>query len=125
MAVGLFAAFKALPWPELLTLAPTVVQSARKLWNSARADESKNSVPSANGTLGNTESRLRTLEARVAEIASEAVSSAELIKSLAEQNSQLVQAVEILRVRTRGLLWATATAWLMTLALLLTVVILR
>jgi len=54
------------------------------------------------------------LEARTAEIARQAVTSAELVKSLAEQNAQLVRAVEILRLRTRKLVWFAGVLGLAT-----------
>jgi hypothetical protein len=121
VAAAWLAAFKVFPWREALALAPTIVQAARALWNTVRTDESTNAAPSTEAASDN-ETRLRALEARVAEIASEAISSAELVKSLAEQNAELVQAVEILRIRTRGLLGATALTWLMMLALLSAVI---
>jgi hypothetical protein len=55
-------------------------------------------------TISGIERRIRALEAAMAESKSEAASSAELIASLAKQNARLVDAVEILRIRTRYLL---------------------
>ena len=47
----------------------------------------------------------RTCEEKIASSSREAVSSVELLKSLAEQSAQLVEAVENLRLRTRKLVW--------------------
>ena len=60
------------------------------------------------------ESRLTVLEARVHEMSDEAIASAEILRSLAEQNAKLVEAVNVLRLRTRILLWATAALALAT-----------
>jgi hypothetical protein len=49
----------------------------------------------------------------------EAVSSTKLIGSLAEQNSRLVEAVEILRIRTRALLVFSLVLALTVLGLVL------
>ncbi|HJV86262.1 MAG TPA: hypothetical protein VJ698_12385 [Noviherbaspirillum sp.] len=54
------------------------------------------------------ESRVSALESEIAELKQELISSADLIKALAEQNSQLVQAVSALQKRARLLLVAVA-----------------
>lgn len=108
MAISLIAAFKAIPWSDVLTAAPVIVQGAEKLWGSvarkgAATVEVGDAVPPREETLALVELRVQQLEARVADLQGEALASSELIKSLAEQNSQLVRAVDVLRVRTRAL----------------------
>jgi hypothetical protein len=49
------------------------------------------------------EARLSSVEGKIEDMAREALSSAELVKSLAEQNAQLVQAVQILSSKVRRL----------------------
>jgi len=130
MAISLLAAFKAIPWTDVITAAPTIVQGAEKLWGTVT--KKKNGAPEAPAaTTGQhapetgsaVDARLQALETRIADLQSEALSSSALIKSLAEQNAQLVKAVEILRVRTRILLrWgglALAVALLCAIAALL------
>lgn len=103
MAIGWLTAFKAIPWGDVIAAAPTVAQGAKKLWGAVgRGDAGSAAAP---GSLSaDAEGRLRTLEAQIAGLQRENAASSELIKSLAEQNSRLVDAVEILRVRTRALL---------------------
>jgi hypothetical protein len=48
--------------------------------------------------------RVRFLEAKLIELSDEQRSSAELIKSLAEQNALMVEAIEVFRVRVKMLL---------------------
>jgi len=113
MAISLLAAFKAIPWTDVLAAAPTIVQSAEKLWgtvtrkkneqDAAEINPVEHPAPQEAPTLSGLDARLQLLDARFAELHSEALSSSELIKSLAEQNAQLVRAVEILRRRTRVL----------------------
>ena len=128
MAIGWLAAFKTIPWAEVLAVAPTIVQGARKLWTSVRKQEQPVSPQSHqldakhssdSESLSAIGARVLSLESRSKEMADEVVSSLELIKSLAEQNSRLVQAVEILRVRTRVLVWLFGVLGLVTLALFL------
>lgn len=103
MAISWLTAFKAIPWGDVIAAAPTVAQGAKKLWGAVgRGDAGSAAAP---GSLpADAEGRLRTLEAQIAGLQREIAASSELIKSLAEQNSRLVDAVEILRVRTRVLL---------------------
>lgn len=103
MAISWLTAFKAIPWGDVIAAAPKVAQGAKKLWGAVgRGDAGSAAAP---GSLpADAEGRLRTLEAQIAGLQRENAASSELIKSLAEQNSRLVDAIEILRVRTRVLL---------------------
>ena len=124
----LAAAFKAIPWKEVVAAAPSLVEGTKQLWGSVtrtekqpspahgHSDDSSSTHPD---DLSAIEARLLSIEARAAEIARQAVTSAELIKSLAEQDAKLVQAVEILRIRTRKLVWFAAALGLATGFLLL------
>jgi hypothetical protein len=121
-------AFKTIPWKEVLVAAPSVVQGARKLWSSVKGKEEAlatagtQAEPSPHShaeALAALDARLVVLESRLKVVSDEAAASSELIKSLAEQNSRLVQAVEILRIRTRALLWLSSVLALAILALFL------
>jgi hypothetical protein len=103
MAISWLTAFKAIPWGDVIAAAPAVAQGAKKLWGAVgRGDAGPAAAP---GSLpADAEGRLRTLEAQITGLQRDNAASSELIKSLAEQNSRLVDAVEILRVRTRALL---------------------
>jgi len=103
MAISWLTAFKAIPWGDVIAAAPAVAQGAKKLWGAVGKDDAGPAV--APGSLpADAEGRLRTLEAQITGLQRDNAASSELIKSLAEQNSRLVDAVEILRVRTRALL---------------------
>jgi hypothetical protein len=91
-------AFKVIPWGELIAAAPTVVKGAQKLWAAVR----KQDAPRAAGQ--GPEAGQRALEAQVEELRRELTAASELVTRLAEQNSRLIEAVDVLRVRTRLLL---------------------
>ena len=129
----LAAAFKAIPWKEVVIAAPSIVEGTKKLWSSVTRTEkqpgpAKEQANEASSTRSDQlyaiDARLLALEAKTTDVAREAVTSAELIKSLAEQSAQLVQAVEILRLRTRRLVWFTVVLGLSTGVLLLWVILL-
>lgn len=101
MGMGWITAFKAIPWGDVIAAAPTVAQGAKRLWNTVKSRSEEEAASAGSAGVDN---RLHKLEERVSELERESAASSELIRSLAEQNARLVQAVEILRVRTRVLL---------------------
>ena len=91
---GWISAFKVIPWAELLIAAPAVVSGARKLWATIGK---KDAVPAAGQTPE------AHLQAQIDELRNELAATSELLATLAEHNGRLVEAVAILRVRTRVL----------------------
>jgi hypothetical protein len=99
MPVGWMTALKLVPWGDVIEATPQIVQAARRLMGRS-ADEQAQAQHAATVTL-------QALQERVAQLEDEQVQSARLIQQLAEQNAQVVRAVEALRVRGQRLLWAT------------------
>lgn len=111
---GWITAFKVIPWADVIAAAPTVARGAKKLWDAVRergVEERGEPAPDS------TEGKLRALEAEVRDLRKELADSMELINSLAQQNERLVEAVNLLRIRTRALLFACAAALLLLAAL--------
>jgi hypothetical protein len=111
MAINWILALKAVPWADVVQAAPHIVKGARRLFNSARQSEAVAVEPSEwSGDVGDpaaAHARLRQLEAGLQALDREQQESAELIRSLAEQNARLVEAIEIMRARVRLLLALT------------------
>lgn len=95
---GWITAFKAIPWAELLAAAPVVAKGARKLWASVKKKDAPPPVTSR------PEDRVQALEAQIDELRSELTATSELVTTLAEHSGRLVEAVAVLRARTRMLL---------------------
>lgn len=105
MPIGWMTALKLVPWGDVIEATPQVLQAARKLMRSSKAE----TEPDAQGLAdGQTPSPLEQLQARVQRLEAEQRASAELIQSLAEQQAVVVQAVEALRRRNRLLVAAIA-----------------
>ena len=112
MAVGWVTALKLVPWGDVLEATPQILQSAKKLLGATR----KGTADAAAGTLAGAGDaatppvalQLQQLRERVARLEQEQQESAVLIQSLAEQNAQVVQAVEVLRLRNQRLTAAIA-----------------
>ena len=112
MAVGWVTALKLVPWGDVLDATPQILQAAKKLLGSTR----QGTADAAAGTLAGAGDaatppvalQLQQLRERVARLEQEQQESAVLIQSLAEQNAQVVQAVEVLRLRNQRLTAAIA-----------------
>jgi len=112
MAVDWLASLKHVPWSKVLGAAPTIVEGGRKLWDRVARRNAEETpagaakrdaplpVPEA---LAAMELRLDALETKSAQLRDEAVASFDVVRSMAEQHSQLVHAVDVLLVRTRVL----------------------
>lgn len=93
MAVSWITALKVIPWGDVVENAPAVLRGAKKLW-------SKMGPPAG----AHAPDPLAALQQELARLKEQLDSAASLISSLAEQNARLVEAVDILRLRTRILL---------------------
>lgn len=110
MAIGWMTALKIIPWADVLESAPHIVKAAKRLFSATKADastfaeSSESSTSTGDNSLANLDKRIRLIETRIIELSEEQKSSTELIKSLAEQNALIVEAVEVFRVRIKLLL---------------------
>ena len=107
MALSWMSALKVIPWSDVIDAAPGLVKGARKIFTRSQQTE----VPAASaepGSSGDLSDRVSQLEASLAQIAEQQGATARLVESLAEQNARIVEAVDILRVRTRLLMGACA-----------------
>ncbi len=132
MAIGWISALKVIPWKDVLEAAPGMVKGAKRLFTAAKAETNSQPIADSSPTivsfdaegLANLDNRVRHLQAKVFELNSEQNSSAKLIKSLAEQNARVVNAIEIFRVRIKILIYVCFLLGI-TLAALIFVVMLK
>ena len=120
---GWLSALKFVPWGQVIEAAPQIVQGARKLMRrseheTAAAPPRPVATSAATGSPDTLAQQLATLEQRVAQLHEEQRASAVLIRSLAEQNAQVVRAVDALRARTRWLGLACALLGVISTGLL-------
>jgi len=118
MAIPWLMALKAVPWGDVIEHAPSVLKAARKLMDrqspgqegSAATQTAVSAVPS----LGELKNALIAAQGQIDRQAQAQRELAETLAELAEQNARLVSAVQVLRLRTRVLMWAGAAVlvWL-------------
>jgi ribonuclease D len=117
MAIGWLLVLQSVPWTEVMRNAPKVADGAKKLWNAIA-----NKKPPSPETVSPTEqatlspeaqaiailqTQVAALEIAAADLHNQMLASSELIKALAEQNTQLVQRIEANRMRVFWLIVAT------------------
>ena len=117
-----------IPWGQVVDNAPKVASGAAKLWTavtgarkpsaSAESEAAAASSAQAPSELEALRAQVHVLQATVAQLQEQMQASSELIKALADQNTQLVQRVELNRVR----LVRVATAAGVSIVLLLSAV---
>jgi hypothetical protein len=112
MAIGWMSVLQLVPWGEVIRNAPQVAEGAKKLWKNVAGQEGT-PPPSAPATaaaptdLASLQVRLSEAEQALAALHEQMLASSEIIRALADQNTQLVQRVEAHRVRVKWLTLAT------------------
>lgn len=107
MAIGWLSVLKMVPWGDVISNAPKVADGARKLWSAVAkppgAEVPRTVAQSELSPDAHTNAKLQAqLAAALAEIATlhdQMLESSELIKALADQNTQLIKRVEVNRIR--------------------------
>ncbi len=125
MPIPWITVLQAVPWSEVIRNAPKVADGAKKLWNAVARKPASPEVAEASTqpavlpesqTMAALEARATALEAAVTDLHGQMLAASELIKALAEQNTQLIQRIEANR---RHVLWLSAATTVMVLAALL------
>ena len=110
MAIGWISLLSAVPWKDVISSAPAVADSAKKLWNTVTKKVPLENIPTFELTAGaSTDSevinkllnKLNELDTTVIELQKQMLASSELIKALADQNTALIKRVEVNRIRLR------------------------
>lgn len=114
MAIPWLLALKVIPWGDVIEHAPKVLNAARKLMDRTPPPESGaplevfDPAPGQPPSLGELKNRLVEARQLIEQQARTQEQMAQTLAELAEQNARLVGAVEMLRLRTRVLLWVAA-----------------
>ncbi|MBK9324903.1 MAG: hypothetical protein KBF24_05210 [Thiobacillaceae bacterium] len=133
MAIPWMVLLRNVPWTDVIRTAPKVAEGAKKLWDTvggktprrpspdggmeaASSSEPLSSEPRSteSRTIADLQARLATLETTATNLHDQMLASSELIKTLAEQNAQLVARVEAHRVRVMWLAGALVMLGIIT-----------
>lgn len=97
MPINWIAAVKLIPWADVVQATPTVVRGAKDLWSRTK----KSTARAQDASAPLVADSLPHLSARVGQLESEQLEATALITALAEQNAQLVAALDNLRSKIR------------------------
>ena len=110
MAIGWLSVLKMVPWSDVIQNAPKAAEGAKKLWGSVSGRAAPGASPGPHSPLTSSAPTLTALQSRVdaLEDATDALhaqmlASSALIKTLTEQNTQLIARVEVNRIRLLSL----------------------
>jgi protein-tyrosine-phosphatase len=126
MAIPWLVVLQAVPWTDVIKNAPKVAEGARKLWSAvskkspaqSRAGDSLERSPASEAdTIALLQERVAALENTATELHNQMLASSELIKTLAEQNAQLIRRIEANRKRLVWLALVTALVGVAVFAL--------
>ena len=132
MAIGWLSVLQLVPWGDVISNAPKIADGAKKLWGTVAkkppgmdfpaAGEQPRLLPQAQA-IAMLESQLAQAQLALDALHAQMLASSELIKALADQNTQLVKCAETQRIRTRWLsvvtgvlALAVAASWVLLLA---------
>ena len=116
MAIGLLSVLQMVPWGDVIGNAPKVADGAKKLWSAVAKKPPSAELPAASArpalspeaqSIAILQVQLVAAEAAVSDLHNQMVASSELIKALADQNTQLIKRVEANRIRVLWLSGAT------------------
>jgi len=113
MAFPWLVALKLIPWTDVIEHAPTVLKTAKKLLARQPVEGARRDAPS--GVTVNEASRLGQLEDEVLSLRNDMADVVRSHAALAEQHARLINAVDVLRWRTR---WLGAAVVALLVALL-------
>ena len=118
MAIPWLSVLKMVPWSEVISNAPKVAEGAKKLWTavSRKSRTTESTAESTQPALSPEAQSIAMLQAQLADLQQQMLASSELIKALADQNTQLIRRIEDNRMRT---LWLAGASFVLGLALVI------
>jgi hypothetical protein len=108
MAIGWLSIIQLVPWSDVLRNAPKVAEGAKKLWHTVSRKQPALDVPATSAqpalspdaqAIALLQAQLAAAEAAISDLHDQMLESTELIKALADQNTQLIRRVEVNRIR--------------------------
>ncbi|AYQ27811.1 MULTISPECIES: hypothetical protein [unclassified Polaromonas] len=108
MAIGWLAVLQLVPWSDVINNAPKIAEGAKKLWSTVGkkppvpappVEGAVSSLSPEAQAMATLQARVTAMEETIAELHGQMLASSELIKTLADQNTQLIQRIEVNRVR--------------------------
>ena len=116
MAIPWLSALKVIPWGDVISHAPTVLEKARDLMSRKPADAAPQPMATPNAhddvpSLGELKNRLLTASMHIDDLQQRQTQLTQTVSELAEQNAALVSAVSSLRQTVRWMVGGLVLAF--------------
>ena len=118
MAFGWITVLKIIPWKDVLENAPHIAKAAKNLYagtrnNTSSSGATDSSAPTSDsGNKDSTDFRLQEIEREILDLNS-------VVRSLAKQNVRIVEAIEVLRIRSKILIFSCVALGCISICLIL------
>jgi hypothetical protein len=109
---------QGVPWTDVVKNAPKVAAGAKKLWSAianrklpspvAVSPIEQAALPPEARAIVTLQRQVAMLEDAAVDLHNQMLASSELIQALADQNTQLIRRIEVVRIRMLWLIVATA-----------------
>ena len=121
MAFGWITVLKIIPWKDVLENAPHIAKAAKSLYAGTKNNTSFSSKAVDSSTFTSDSENKENRNFRLHKIEREILDLNNVVRSLAKQNVRIVEAIEVLRIRSKILFFTCITlgSILMCLILLL------
>lgn len=112
MAIGWLSVLKLVPWNEVISNAPKLASEAKKLWSTVAKTpptaepspaKAKPFAASDSQSLALLQADLELVITEVTDLHKQMLESSQLLRALADQNTQLIKRMEVQRIRMRWL----------------------
>ena len=116
MAIPWLSALKVIPWGDVISHAPSVLEKARDLMDRQRANAAPHTMATPNAhddvpSLGELKNRLLAAHSQIDGLQQSQLQLTQTVRELAEQNASLVSAVSVLRQTVRWMVGGLVLAF--------------
>lgn len=121
MAFGWITVLKIIPWKDVLENAPHIAKAAKNLYAGRKDNTSSGSAGSSVPT-SDSENK-KNMNFHLHEIEREVSDLNSVVRSLAKQNVRIVEAIEVLRIRSKVLILLCIALGCISISLILLLIV--
>ena len=119
MAFGWITVLKIIPWKDVLENAPHIAKAAKNLYAGTKNNTSFSSGTADSSAFTSDSENKESRDSRLHKIEKEILDLNNAVRSLAKQNVRIVEAIEVLRIRSKILIYTCTTLGSILICLIL------
>jgi hypothetical protein len=123
MAFGWITVLKIIPWKDVLENAPHIAKAAKSLYAGTKNNTSFSSEAADSSTFTSDSENKESRDFRLHKIEREILDLNNVVRSLAKQNVRIVEAIEVLRIRSKILFFTCITLGSILICLILLLIL--